>query len=131
VNASERWSTDVKQREFPLLASLPAPRDADEKTVRLCDSEEDAIAVSIVLSGISQAEIARRMGVAKSYLTMLKRGERGLSPDMLAAFCCATGSNCVRQYRALKSALRVMQGAVREADRIAQIASYTREVAAA
>jgi transcriptional regulator with XRE-family HTH domain len=110
-----------------MLSALPDPRDAKEKTVRLCDSEEDAIAVSIALSGVSQAEIARRMGIAKGYVTMLKKGERVLTSDMLAAFCTATGSNCVRQYRALKSAMRMMQGAVREADRIAQIASYTKE----
>jgi len=120
----------VKQREFPMLAALPQPRDAAEKTVRLCDTEEDAIAVSITLSGVSQAEIARRMGVAKGFVTMLKTGERNLTSDMLAAFCCATGSNCVRQYRALKSAMRMMQGAVREADRIAQIASYSKAEAA-
>ena len=119
----------MKQREFPMLSSLPAPRDAADKTLRLCDTEEDAIAVAISLSSLSQAEIARRMGIAKSYLTMLKRGERVLTSEMLAAFCCATGSNLVRQYRALQTARRMVEGRMREADRIAAIASYSREAA--
>lgn len=120
----------MKQREFPLLSCLPAPRDAADKTVRGCDHEQDAIAVAIALSHLSQAEIARRMGVAKSYLTMLKRGERVLTSEMLAAFCCATGSNVVRQYRVLQTARRMVEGRMREADRIAAIASYSQQVAA-
>lgn len=130
MNASEREDTDVKQREFPLLSSLPAPRDAAEKTIRMCDTEEDAIAVSIALSKVSQAEIARRMGVGKSFVTMLKSGERTLTAGMLAAFCCATGSNAVRQYRALQTARRMVEGRMREADRIAAIASYSQQAAA-
>lgn len=113
-----------------MLAGLPQPRDASDKTLRLCDSEQDAIAVAIRLSGLSQAEVARRMGIAKGFVTMLKKGERDLAGPMVNAFCSATGSNLVRQYRTLQSALRIAQGAPRYADRIAAIASYSmREVA--
>jgi plasmid maintenance system antidote protein VapI len=119
----------VKQREFVLLANLPQPKDAAEKTLRLCDSEQDAIAVSIAISGLHQAEIARRMGIAKSYLTMLKTGERVLTTRMASAFCSATGSNLVRQYRTLQSAFRIAQGRARECDRIAAIASYSQVAA--
>lgn len=112
-----------------MLAALPEPQDAAEKTLRMCDTEQDAIAVAIALSGLTQAEIARRMGVAKSYLTMLKTGERVLTSRMAAALCSATGSNLVRQYRTLQSAYRIAQGRAREVDRIAAIASYTRAVA--
>lgn len=120
----------MKQREMTMLASMPEPRDADAKTVRLCDSEQDAISVAIALSGLSQAEIARRMGVAKSYLTMLKTGERLLTSKMAAALCDATGSNVVRQYRTLRAAERIAQGVMREVDRIAAIASYSMRAAA-
>lgn len=116
----------MKQAEFPMLASLPDPQDAAEKTLRMCDSEQDAIAVSIALSGIPQVEIAKRMGISKGYLTMLKTGERVLTARMVPVLCTATGSNLVRQYRTLQSAYRIAQGRVREADRIAAIASYTR-----
>jgi len=133
VNASERKGTAVTQREFALLAGLPEPKDAAEKTVRLCDSEPDAIAVSIAISGLRQAEIARRMGVARSYLTMLKTGERMMprnaQSNMTGRFCSATGTNLLRQYRELQSALRVARGQVRAVDRIAEIASYTSRAA--
>jgi plasmid maintenance system antidote protein VapI len=129
VNASEREDTVVKQREFPILSTMPTPRDADERTLRRCDSEQDAIAVAIVLSRVSQAEIARRMGIAKGYLTMLKKGERVLTSDMAAALCYATGCNLVRQYRTLQSAYRIAQGKARESDRIAAIASYSQVAA--
>lgn len=114
-----------------MMAMLPEPRDAAEKTLRMCDTEQDAIAVSIALCGLSQAEIARRMGISKGYLTMLKTGERVLTVKMAGALCSATGSNLVRQYRTLQSALRIAQGRARESDRIASIASYTSRAYAA
>lgn len=129
MNASERQGTAVTQREFPLLAGLPQPKDAAEKTVRLCDTEQDAIAVAISLSGLRQAEIARRMGVARSYLTMLKTGERVMTRPLTSRFCSATGSNLLRQFRELESALRVSRGQVRASDRIAEIASHTARAA--
>ena len=120
----------MKQREFPMLYQLPAPKDAAPKTVFACDTEQDAVAVSIALSRISQAEIARRMGVAKSLVTMLKTGERVFGDSregerLLLAFCAATGSNVVQQYRALQVAYRAALGAPRQADRILAIARYS------
>lgn len=120
----------MKQREFPIFSTMPPPRAADERTLRRCDSEQDAIAVAITLSRVSQAEIARRMGIAKGYLTMLKKGERVLTSDMAAALSYATGSDVVRQYRTLQSAYRIARGIPRESDRIAAIASYSQQVAA-
>lgn len=130
VNASEHKGTEVKQREFPMLCSLPKPRDASEKTLRGCDSEQEAVAVAIVLSRVSQAEIARRMGVAKSLVTMLKSGERLFGDTvagdrLLAAFCAATGSNVVKQYRTLQAAYRDALGRARAIDRIRAIARYS------
>lgn len=122
-------STNGIQREIPMLAAMHAPRCADEKTVRLCDCEEDAISVSIALSGLTQTEIARRMGISKGYLSLLKSGHRTLTVAMMAKFCSATGWNVVRQYRALQVAMRIASGTPREADRIALIASYTRAAA--
>jgi plasmid maintenance system antidote protein VapI len=120
----------VKQGELHLLALLPPPRDASEKTVRRCDSEQDAIAVALCLSRLSQAEVARRMGISRSYLTMLKTGERVMTTALLGRLCVVTGSNVVRQYRALQSALRIASGHARQADRIAEIASHTMTEAA-
>lgn len=130
MNTSEQPEKLVPQREMAFISCLPPPKDADDKTVRLCDSEEDAIAVSIVLSRCTQTEVANRMGVSRSFLTMLKRGERVLTRKMTPVFCAATGSNLIRQYRCVQSALRVMNGVQREEDRIAAIASHTLRAAA-
>ena len=116
------------QREMPYFQGV-SPRDASDKTLRLCDSEHDAIAVSIALSAVSQAEIARRIGVSEQLVSAWKSGERVLTAKHVGRFCCATGSNLLRQYRALQSALRMTQGRPRECDRIAAIASYSQVAA--
>lgn len=100
-------------------------RNADEQTMKLCESEADAIAVSIHLSGRKQSEIASLMGISEAYLSHLKRGHRSLTARMLIRFTEATGWNLVRQYRDLQSALRAAQGRPREMDRIAYIASFS------
>lgn len=125
MNASEQSGTGVKQGELRLLGLLPQPRDAAEKTLRLCESEQDAIAVSLRLARASQAKVAERMGISRSYLTMLKTGERVLTTDMLGRLCVATGCNLARQYRELQLALRIARGQVRQVDRILEIASHS------
>ena len=72
----------MKQREFPIFSAMPAPLDADERTLRRCDSEQDAIAVSIALARVSQAEIARRMGIARG-----SRRHLGVDPEQLTQRC--------------------------------------------
>lgn len=129
MNTSEHSRTAVNQGELRLIALMVPPCDASEKTVRLCDSEQEAIAVAIALSKLSQAELARRIGISRSYLTMLKTGERTLSSKLLTAFCHASGSNVVRQYRALHSAIRAAQGRGRISDRIEAIAAHSRAAA--
>lgn len=114
----------MNQGELRVLASVSA-RNADDQTLRLCASEEEAIAVSLRLSGCHQTEIAKRMGISGAYLTMLKKGERALTVRMAKRLIEATGWNLVRQYRDLQSALRAVQGRPREMDRISYIASFS------
>lgn len=118
------------QREMPIFAGFPAPRDASDKTLRMCDSEQDAIAVSIALSALTQAEIGRRVGVSEQTVSAWKLGERVMTSKHVGLFCAATGSNLVRQYRTLQSLVRIAAGQPRAVDRIAAIASYTQQAAA-
>ena len=46
------------------IEGIRSPRHADERTLRLCFSEADAVAASIALSGLTFREIAERMGVS-------------------------------------------------------------------
>lgn len=113
------------QRQMPMLAGLSAPKLADEKTIRLCEGEEDAISVAIALSGLTQAEIAQRMGITGAYLTLMKQGQRYMNSRRAAQFADATGWDVLRQYRAVQMAMRMAMGTPRESDRISHIASFT------
>lgn len=117
------------QREMPYFQGVSA-RTASDKTLRMCESEQDAIAVSIALSTVSQAEIARRIGVSEQLVSAWKSGERVMTVKHIGPFCSATGTNLLRQYRTLQSLLRAAAGQPRAVDRIAAIASYSQGVAA-
>jgi len=108
-----------------MLSGLPAPRQANEKTVRMCETDGDAISVAIVLSGLHQAEIASRMGITGGYLTLLKQEKRYMNSKMARRFAAATGWDLVRQFRDFQMALRVASGTPRHIDRIGQIAAHT------
>ena len=118
------------QREMPYLQGLRAPVNASDKTLRMCDTEQDAIAVSIALSALPQAEIARRIGVSEQLVSAWKSGERVMTAKHVAPFCAATGSNLIRQYRTLQTLVRAASGTPRASARIAAIASYSMGVAA-
>jgi hypothetical protein len=98
------------------IEGVPTPRDADEKTLRLCFSEQDAVVVSIRLSGLSLDEIGARIGVSKQAVS--KWQTAGLPAKRTQAFLNATGTNLVRQYRQMERAIREATGKGRERDRI-------------
>jgi transcriptional regulator with XRE-family HTH domain len=107
------------------LEAVRSARNADERTLRLCLSEQDAIKASIVLSRLTYREIADRMGVSKSLVDALTKGARGLTDRRTTAFCNATGTNLVRQYRDMERAMREASGRTKERDRIAAIVAPT------
>ena len=107
------------------IEAVASPKPADERTLRMCFSERDAILASVQLSHLTYREIAARMGVSKSLVNAMAKGERPLSYKRTAAFCNATGTNLVRQYRDMERALRVAMGRVRERERIAAIVAPT------
>lgn len=93
--------------------------------MRMCFTEQDAIVASIQLSGLTYREIAARMGASKSLVNALAKGERGLTDRRTNAFCNATGTNLVRQYRDMERALREAAGRAKARDRIAAIVAPT------
>jgi hypothetical protein len=114
---------------FSAEKSSPPPRDADEKTLRLCFNEADAIKASIALCGLTYREIALRYGKGKTLIGLLAKGERGVSGTKRTdAFCHATGTNLLKQYRAMDRAFREAMGKMRERDRVEAIVAPTRRV---
>lgn len=108
----------------PHIGGAIYARNADRKTVRLCADEQQAVRVSIHLSGLTVREIALRCGRGKSTVQRWADGTR--VPDRLvSAFCSATGTNLLRQFRELEIAERDADGRMRKHDRIAAIAAPT------
>lgn len=109
------------------LEGVASPKFADERTLRMCFSEQDAILASIQLSHLTFREIAARMGKSKSLVNAMAKGERGLSRRNTQAFCNATGTLLVIQYREMERALAAAAGRVRERDRMAAITAPTEQ----
>jgi hypothetical protein len=109
------------------IEAVAGPRLADERTLRMCFSEQDAIAASVTLSGLTYREIAARMGKSKSLVDAMVKGERGLTRKNTTAFCNATGTLLVLQYREMRKAMDEAMGRVRARDRMAAIVAPTQQ----
>jgi succinate dehydrogenase/fumarate reductase flavoprotein subunit len=109
------------------IEAVRTPRAADERTLRLCFSEQDAIVASIQLSGLTYREIAARMGKGKSLVDAMAKGQRALTRKNTQAFMHATGTRLIEQYREMKRAMDIAAGVVRERDRIAAIVAPTQQ----
>jgi hypothetical protein len=109
------------------IEGVRSPQAATDDTLRLCASERDAVLVSITLSALTYDEIGSRCGVTKQ--AVYKWTREGVPHKRVRAFCNATGTRLLEQYLELQKALRAAQGRVREADRIAAIASYSQAAA--
>jgi hypothetical protein len=109
----------------PRIEGLRSPRPADERTLRLCFSEQDAVKASITLSALTLEEIGSRIGVSKQAVEKWKKN--GLPHKRTRAFQNATGTLLVEQYREMERALKQAQGVVRERDRMAAIVAPTQQ----
>ena len=102
----------------PRIEGIRTPRDADERTLRACYSEADAVKASIALSGLTYREIAARMGCSKTLVGGFAAGTHTLTRKRTRAFCNATGTRLIEQYRDREAAIRAAENRVRESDRI-------------
>ena len=107
------------------IEAVRSARLADERTLRMCLTEQDAILAAINLSRLTYREIARRIGVSKSTVNAWSHGERALPDRRETAFGNATGTLLLTQFRELARALREASGHMRNRDRIAAIAAPT------
>lgn len=107
----------------PRIEGIRGPRDADERTLRMCFSEADAVVASIRLSGLSLDEIGCRIGVSKQAVAKWK--VQGVPHKRTQAFQNATGTRLLAQYRDMDRAMREAVGRARERDRISAIVAPT------
>lgn len=105
------------------IEGVRSARDADERTLRMCFSEGDAVVASIRLSGLSLEEIGARIGVTKQ--AVAKWQTNGVPHKRTQAFQNATGTRLLSQYRDMERAMREAVGKARERDRITALVAHT------
>lgn len=84
-----------------------APQNAPAHVLRQVESEAQALAVSILASGLKQAVIAKAVNKSEAYISQLRNGRRPIPHKLVDPLCAATGSNLLKQFLALE---RAMQG---------------------
>jgi hypothetical protein len=89
----------------------------------MCNTERDAVLVSLQLSGCTLETIGARIGVSKQAIS--KWGREGVPGRRVRAFCNATGTTLLKQFIDLQRAMRHISGTPREIDRIAEIAKHS------
>lgn len=99
-------ATDGNQKVLKLVWGVHnAPKDAPDKVVRQCESEAQALAVSIAAGHHKLAYVAACVGKSVAYVSRMQRGERPIPDKLVGPLCAATGSNLLRQYRDLQRAI--------------------------
>ncbi|WP_313217504.1 hypothetical protein [Stenotrophomonas sp.] len=94
-----------------------APKDAPVQVVRQIESEAQALAVSIRAGHHKLEYVAACIGKSKSYVSRMQNGVRPIPEKLIGPLCAATGSNLLRQFIALQSALEGLC----EVDRLADL----------
>ena len=105
------------------IEGIRSARDADERTLRMCFSESDAVIASLRLSGLSLEEVGERIGISKQ--AVAKWQANGVPYKRTQAFQNATGTRLLTQYRDMDRAMREAVGKARERDRITAIVAPT------
>lgn len=111
-------ATTGNQTELKLAWGVHnAPKDAPAQVVRQIESEAQALAVSIRAGHHKLEYVAACIGKSKSYVSRMQNGVRPIPEKLIGPLCAATGSNLLRQFIALQTAL---EGAC-EVDRLADL----------
>lgn len=82
-----------------------APNDAPGDVVRQVDGQGMAIVVSLAAAELTSTEVAPQMGITESYISRLRKGSRPVPEWFVEPSCRISGSNLLRQVRAIEQAL--------------------------
>lgn len=117
-NARQPLATTGIQKTLPLAFGVHnAPVDAPAKVLRQIESETQALAVSIAARHHKLDYIAACIGKSRGYVSRMQSGKRAIPDKLVGPLCAATGSNLLRQFRQLQTAL----GEVCEVERLADM----------
>ena len=110
--------TSCHQSALPLAFGVHhAAKDAPAHVVRQVESEAQALAVSILAGNHKLDYIAACVGKSRSYVSRMQTGSAPIPDRLVGPLCAATGSNLLRQFRAMQRALEGQH----EADRLADL----------
>jgi plasmid maintenance system antidote protein VapI len=109
--------------ELGLIGRLPAPKQAPQNVLALCQNVGDAMRVAIITNPrhLSQAQIARDLGKSPSYLSEIINGTKPLPLRLVTPFSYLTGTWIVRQFIDLQEAMRDVAARNTRTDRINRI----------
>ena len=108
---------------------LRAPTDAPPNVVRACESEAQALRVSLRARGHSNSWYAGALKRSRSYFSEIVNGKKEIPDWMIAPICVLTGTNLLAQYRKWQQALNAVEGVETEADRDARIVAAMQRAA--
>jgi plasmid maintenance system antidote protein VapI len=117
------------QPEIPMRGGLTAPVDAPRGVLAACESEAQALRLSIEFRGHSDSWFARELGRSRSYFSEIVNGKKAIPDWMIAPLCVLTGTNLLAQYRKWQQALNVVDAVETEAQREARIVNEWRRTA--
>lgn len=94
------------QKTLPLAFGVHhAAKDASPQIVRQIESAAQALAVMIRAGHHKLDYVAACIGKSKSYVSRMQTGTRPIPERLVGPLCAATGSNLLRQFLTLQSAL--------------------------
>ena len=103
----------MKQREFPWMVALSAPKQADQRLVLQCQSYGMAARVSIRLKcgSFTESWLRQRLGLkSRGYFSDLLNDKAPMPRWMLKPIAWATGSALILQYDDLQRGIRIAKG---------------------
>lgn len=107
----------VDQRSLKLAWGMQCePMDAPIKVVRQIESDAQALAVAMMSGGHKCASVGAAIGKSEGYVSRMRTGKRPVPDKLIGPLCAATGSNLLRQYRALVQAIEGQDDIARLAD---------------
>lgn len=89
----------MNQQAFAFLSVTKQPKAAPDKVMRLIETEADAVAFSVLHSGLKQKQVADGMFVDESTVSLWIHGKRRIPDTRLLRFCTVTNSLALSQFR--------------------------------
>lgn len=93
-------STEVGQRQIPILSAMPAPNTVDPDVVDRCENALDAVRLCIHLSNFSHERICDAPGIDRGHWSRMMQGRAHFPTNKLVDLQRLCGNTAPTQYLA-------------------------------